>query len=49
MEYVHSGITKGNQKYAYYTKNINASHILKIKDSEGKEIKSIKSIINIKR
>ena len=41
LEYVHEGITKGNQKYAYYTKNINASHILKIKDSEGKEIKSV--------
>ena len=35
MEYVHSGIDKGNQKYAYYTKSVNSNTVLKIIDGNG--------------
>ena len=41
MEYVHNRITKGNQKYAYYTSNIEENKIIKIKNDEGKEIKNV--------
>ena len=41
MEYVHNKITKGNQKYAYYTNNIDENKILKIKNEEGKDIKQV--------
>ena len=47
IEPVHEGITKGNEKYAYYTKTLNASNILKIKDENGKEIRQHKLLKNI--
>ena len=47
IEPVHEGITKGNEKYAYYTKKLNASNILKIKDENGKEIRQHKLLKNI--
>ena len=39
MEYVHSGITKGNQMYAYYTGSIQANKILRIKNENGDIVK----------
>ena len=39
MEYVHSGITKGNQMYAYCTKSITKNHLLKIKNGNGEIVK----------
>ena len=47
IEPVHEGITKGNEKYAYYTEKLNASNILKIKDENGKEIRQHKLLKNI--
>lgn len=37
MKYVHKGISKGNQKYTYYDKTIEANKILKIKNEENLE------------
>ena len=42
MEYVHNGITKGNQNYAYYDKTIEGNKILKIKNEKNTEIKKEK-------
>ena len=39
MEYVHSGILKGNQMYAYYTGNIQANKILRIKNENNEVVK----------
>ena len=39
MEYVHQGMTKGNQKYAYYENTIETNKILKIKNEENAEVK----------
>ena len=39
MEYVHSGITKGNQMYAYYTGSIQANKILRIKNENNEIVK----------
>ena len=39
MEYVHSGILKGNQKYAYYTKSISKNKILTIKNGNSDIVK----------
>ena len=41
MEYVHNKITKGNQKYAYYTNTVDENKIIKIKNGEGKEVKQV--------
>lgn len=39
MNAVHQGIKKGNQKYAYYDKTIEANKILKIKNEENTVVK----------
>ena len=39
MEYVHSGITKGNQMYAYYTGSIQANKILRVKNENSEIVK----------
>ncbi len=39
MEYAHSGILKGNQMYAYYTGNIQANKILRIKNENNEVVK----------
>ena len=41
MEYVHNGISKGNQMYAYYNRSIEANKILKIKDENNGIIKEV--------
>jgi len=44
MEYVHEGILKGNQKYAYSTTSFSKNKILKIKDGNNNVVKQ-KTII----
>ena len=39
MEYVHNGISKGNQMYAYYSQSISKNKILKIKNGDGDIVK----------
>ena len=39
MEYVHEGISKGNQMSAYYSKNIQPTKKLKIKNGNGEIVK----------
>ena len=41
MEAVHSGILKGNQKYAYYMQKIPANNIVKIKNDKDVIIKEV--------
>ena len=39
MTYVHNGISKGNQMYAYYSQSITKNKILKIKNGNGDIVK----------
>ena len=39
MEYVYSGISKGNQIYVYYTQSIETNKILRIKNENNEIVK----------
>ena len=47
MEYVHSGLQKGNQAYAYYSQSINKNQLLTIKNGDGNVVKTANITKNI--
>ena len=47
MEYVHSGILKGNQAYAYYSQSLSKKQILTIKNGDGNVVKTANITKNI--
>ena len=47
MEYVHSGLLKGNQLSSYYSSNLNKNQILTIKNGDGNVVKEANITKNI--